>query len=125
MTTTPTTDPGAVRATRVEIVDAAGQVRAVFGPLDTPDPASPVFGLAVLDGNGRPRVWIGLDTTGPALVFDLSGNNAISLGVNDPAPDALHIGSYLHVTDLDGTPVYGWQVEEDGTVLSRLGGATR
>jgi hypothetical protein len=125
MSNTPTTEPGVVRATRVELVDGHGQVRAVLGSLDTPDPASPVFGLALVDGAGRPRVWVALDATGPALVFDLAGNNIISLGVNDPTADALHVGGYLHVTDLDGTPVLGWQVEEDGTVLARLGGPTR
>lgn len=125
MSDTPTTEPGVVRATRVEVVDEGGRIRAVLGPLDTPNPAAPVFGLALLDGDGRPRVWLSLDATGPAVVFDLAGNNIITLGVNDATPDALHVGGYLHVTDLDGTPVLGWQVEEDGSVLARRGGPTR
>lgn len=125
MSDIPTTTPGVVRATRVEVVDPGGRIRAVLGPLDTPNPASPVFGLALLDDGGRPRVWLSLDPNGPAAVFDLAGNNIITLGVNDPTPDALHVGGYLHVTDVDGTPVFGWQVEEDGSVLARHGGATR
>ncbi|HEV7887620.1 MAG TPA: hypothetical protein VGO92_08680 [Acidimicrobiales bacterium] len=125
MSNTSTAPSGVVRATRVEVVDEAGHVRAVLGPLDTPDPASPVFGLTLLDEAGRPRVWLTLDGTGPSMVFDLAGNNIISLGVNDPTADALHVGGYLHVTDLDGTPVLGWQVEEDGSALARLGGPTR
>ena len=125
MSDTPTAVPGVVRATRVEVVDPGGRIRAVLGPLDTPNPAAPVFGLALLDEGGRPRVWLSLDATGPAAVFDLAGNNIITLGVNDPTPDALHVGGYLHVTDLDGTPVLGWQVEEDGSVLARHGGPTR
>lgn len=120
-----TTSPGVVRATRVEVVDPGGRVRAVLGSLDTPNPAMPVFGLALVDEGGRPRVWLSLDDNGPAAVFDLAGNNIITLGVNDPTPDALHVGGYLHVTDLDGTPVLGWQVDEDGSGLVRSGGPTR
>lgn len=119
------TAPGVVRATRVELVDQDGAVRAVLGQLDSPDPGAPVFGLALLDEAGRQRVWLSLDGSGPALVFDLAGNNVITLGVNDPTADALHVGGYLHVADLDGTPVLGWQVEEDGSVLARHGGPTR
>jgi hypothetical protein len=125
MTNIPTTPAGAVRTTRIEVVDTDGKVRAILGPLDTPDQTSPVFGLALLDPAGRPRVWLAVDDTGPALVFDHAGNNIITLGVNDSTADALHVGGYLHVTDLDGTPVLGWQVEEDGSVLTRFGGATR
>jgi hypothetical protein len=125
MSTNPTTGPGVVRASRVEVVDEGGEVRAVLGPLETPDPTTPVFGLALLDPHGRARVWLSVDANGPTQVFDLAGNNIVSLGVNDPTADALHVGGYLHMTDLDGTPVLGWQVEEDGGVLARLGGPTR
>jgi hypothetical protein len=125
MSDIPTTAPGVIRTTRVELVDQDGAVRAVLGQLDSPDPRAPVFGLALLDEAGRQRVWLSLDGSGPALVFDLAGNNVITLGVNDPTADALHVGGYLHVADLDGTPVLGWQVEEDGSVLARHGGPTR
>jgi hypothetical protein len=125
MNDVPTTTPEVVRATRVEIVDHDGRVRAVLGPLESPDPTTDVFGLALVDEVGRQRVWVSLDGAGPALVFDLAGNNAITFGVNDPTADALHVGAYLHVSDLDGTPVLGWQVEEDGSVLARFGGPTR
>lgn len=125
MSDNPTTAPGVARATRVELVDADGAVRAVLGALDTPDPRSPVYGLALLDEAGRPRVWLSLDRTGPNLVFDLAGNNLLSLGVNDPAADALHVGAYVHVADIDGTAVFGCAVEDDGSVLARLGGPTR
>ena len=125
MSDVPTTAPGVVRANRVELVDQDGAVRAVLGQLDSPDPGAPVFGLALLDEAGRQRVWLSLDGSGPVLVFDLAGNNVITLGVNDPTADALHVGGYLHVADLDGTPVLGWQVEEDGSVLARHGGPTR
>jgi hypothetical protein len=125
MSDTPMTEPGVVRATRVEVVDDGGRLRAVLGPLDSPNPESPVFGLTLLDPDGRARIWLTLDAAGPALVFDLAGNNIITLGVNDPTADALHVGGYFHMTDFDGTHVLGWQVDDDGTVLSRLGGPTR
>lgn len=125
MSDAPTTAPGVVRTTRVELVDQDGAVRAELGQLDSPDPDAPVFGLALLDEAGRQRFWVSLDGSGPALVFDLAGNNVITLGVNDPTADALHVGGYLHVADLDGTTVLGWQVEEDGSVLARHGGPTR
>lgn len=114
-----------LRAFRIEIPDRDGRVRAVVGRLDSPDPRIPVYGLALLDGTGRQRVWLSVDDSGPSLVFDLAGNNVISMGANDPTGDALHVGAYLHVCDVDGTPVHGWQVEEDGSVLARLGGPTR
>ncbi len=125
MSDNPTATPGVVRASRVELVDGRGTVRAVLGPLDTPDPRTPVYGLALLDEAGRQRVWLSLDETGPNLVFDLAGNNVLSFGVNDPAVDALHVGAYVHVADLDGSAVLGCVVEQDGSVLARFGGATR
>ena len=115
-----------VRAERFELVGQEGRILAVLGALDTPDPTGhPPVGLALFDAGGRQRVWLTLDDSGPALIFDLGGNNAITFGVNDPAADALHVGAYLHVADVDGTPVLGWQVEEDGSVLARIGGPTR
>ena len=114
-----------VRAHRIELVDEAGGIRAVVGQLATPDPARPVYGIALTEPSGRPRVWLSVHDTGPALVFDLAGNNVISLGVNDPAPDAMQVGGYLHFADGDGTAVLGWQVENDGAVYARYGGPTR
>jgi hypothetical protein len=68
---------------------------------------------------------VALDGTGPNMVFDHGGNAALTFGVNDPAPDALHVGPYLWASDLDGTTVLGWRVEDDGSVGVRLGGPTR
>ena len=125
MTDAPASHPGVVRATRFELVDTLGHVRAILGDLGSPDPETTVLGLALLDGDGRQRVWLALDATGPNLVFDLAGNAVLTVGVNDPAPDALHVGAYLHVADIDGTAVLGWRVEDDGSVTLRLGGPTR
>jgi hypothetical protein len=125
MNDAPATQPGVVRATRVEVVDGDGRVRAVLGDLGSPDPTSSVLGFALLDDDGNQRVWLALDATGPNLVFDLGGNAVLTLGVNDPAPDALHVGAYLHVADIDGAAVLGWRIEDDGSVTMRLGGPTR
>lgn len=116
---------GIVRARRFEATDRAGRPRVVMGEIGTPDPDALVFGIAVLDEVGRERVRLVLDGTGPNLLFDLAGNNIITLGVNDPAADALHVGGYLCAADLDGTPVLGWHIEEDGTAFIRTGGPTR
>jgi hypothetical protein len=118
-------DAGVVRAGRFELVDGGGRVRGVFGRLDSPDVTADLYGLALLNGEGKARVWLVLDATGPSQVFDLEGNNVIVLGVNDATADALHVGAYLHMSDADGTPVVGWQVQEDGSVVQRIGGATR
>jgi hypothetical protein len=117
--------PGVVRITRLELVDTQGRVRAILGDLGSPDPTMQVLGLALLDPDGRQRVWIALDGTGPNMVFDLGGNAVLAVGVNDAAPDALHVGAYLHVSDVGGTNVLGWRIEEDGSVAMRLGGPTR
>jgi hypothetical protein len=120
---TDTTD--VVRTRRLEVVDEEGRVRMVCGSLDTPDPRGGLFGFALLDGDGRTRMWAAIDEAGPALVFDMAGNNVITMGVNDPTSETLTVGPYLHLADVDGTPVYGWRVEEDGSVQLRLGGPTR
>jgi len=114
-----------VRARRIEVVDDEGRPRAVVGRLETPDPADEVFGIALLDAAGRLRLWLALDPTGPKQVFDLRGNIQLALGVNDPTPDALRVGAFLHVNDLDGLPVHSWEVDESGTFLTRSGGSTR
>ncbi|HZQ29361.1 MAG TPA: hypothetical protein VFA94_16820 [Acidimicrobiales bacterium] len=124
MTDAPVATAGVVRATRFELVDADGHVRAVLGDLGSPDPELAVVGFAMVDVDGRQRVWIALDATGPNMVFDLGGNAVLTFGVNDPAPDALHVGAYLHVSNASGTNVLGWRIEDDGSVSMRLGGPT-
>jgi hypothetical protein len=114
-----------VRANRFELVDADGHIRAVLGDLGSPDPGMPVVGFALLDADGRQRAWVALDATGPNMVFDLGGNAVLTFGVNDAAPDALHVGAYLHVSDVGGTNVLGWRIEADGSVSMRLGGPTK
>jgi hypothetical protein len=114
-----------LRGRGLEIVDETGMVRAVIGPLPEPHPGRSEFGIALMNTSGRPRVWLSLREHGTALVFDLGGNNVLSLGIHDPGDDSLHVGAYLRATDADGTPVFGFNVEDDGGVMARLGGPTR
>jgi hypothetical protein len=107
-----------VRSRRVELVDDAGRVRAILGNLGGEEERA-LFGLALVDDNGRQRVWLSLDENGPALAFDQSGNTAIHLGVNDAAPDATHVGAVLHLCDARGNPALSWRVEDDGSVTMR------
>ena len=97
----------------------------VVGNLGSADPNTNVLGLALLDQEGRQRLWLALDSTGLNMVFELGGNAVLTFGVNDPAPDALHVGAYLWVSDLDGTNVLGWRIEDGGSVTMRLGGPTQ
>ena len=111
----PVTPPASVQARRFELVGDDGRVLAVLGVLDG-RPGRSRAGLALLDENGRARVWIALGAEGPALVFDQGGNDVVHLGVSDPGSDALHVGAHFHLSDLDGRPVVGWRVEADGSL---------
>jgi hypothetical protein len=90
-----------VRARRFELVDDEGQTIAVLGDLGSNAPG-PFFGLALLDQDGRKRAWIGLDHTGPSLMFAHDGNVVLAAGVNDPAPDCLVPGPYHQFMDAGG-----------------------
>ena len=96
-----------VRTSRLEIVDEGGRLRAVLGCLPSPDRTMPVFGLAILDPDdqSRPRTWLSIDRTGPKLVFDLAGNDVLTLGVHDPTDDATRIGAFAVLTDEEGIPI--------------------
>lgn len=115
-------DIGVVRARRVEVVDEWGRPRLVLGDIGNPEGPGEVFGIAVVDPAGRHRAWLALDDTGAALVFDRTGNAVAELGVDDNTGDALAAGAYFHLCDLDGRPVVGWRVEDDGDVTVRTGG---
>lgn len=105
-----------VRASRFEVVDGEGRVRAVFGLLDTVPGRPPDVGLTLLDADGRRRLWVAIEPTGPVVVVDQGGNAALELGVHDPGEDGSHVGAYIVVADRDGRPAAGWRVADDGTV---------
>lgn len=107
---------GVVRASRFEVVDGEGRVRAVLGMLDTVPGRDPDVGLVLLDQQGRRRLWVAIEPTGPVVVVDQDGNIAVELGVHDVIDEAGHVGAYLVVADRDGRAVAGWRVEDDGTV---------
>lgn len=116
-----TAEEPVVRASRVEIVDADGQVRAVLGEVSRPDYLASSFGLALFDADGRRRLRMAVEATGPVVVFDQAGNIGVEVGVHDPTPDALHVGAYLVMGDAGGTAVAGWRVEDDGSVTPYTG----
>ena len=111
----PESDADLLRARRVEVVDGDGNVRVVLGAVEAPD-GSPSFGLALLDADGRPRAWLALPPSGPELAFNLGGNVVVHVGVTDAGPEAVDVGPYIQLSDRDGRPVVGWQIDEEGTV---------
>lgn len=107
---------------RVEVVDAEGRVRLVLGDVGNPERPGEVFGVAIVDPAGRQRAWLALDESGAALVFDRTGNASVELGVHDGTGQATVSGAYLQLSDVDGRPVMGWRVDDDGSVTLRVSG---
>jgi len=110
-----------VSVERVEIVDAGGRVRLVLGDIGNPDRPGEVYGIALLDNVGRQRAWLALDESGAALGLDRNGNAVVELGVDDGTGEVVRSGAYFHLSDGDGRPLVGWQVDDDGTVVTRAG----
>lgn len=117
--TTNNGDNGVVRAERIEVVDRRGRVRLVLGDIGNPERPGEVFGCALLGLDGRQRAWLAVDDSGASLGFDRTGNAVLELGVDDGAGEALTTGAYLYLSDMDGRPVLGWRVEDDGDVSVR------
>lgn len=111
-----------LQAERVEVVDAEGRVRLVLGDVGNPERPGEVYGVAIVDRAGRQRAWLALDENGAALVFDRTGNAAAELGVHDGTGEAVVSGAYLQLSDVDGRPVMGWRVDDDGSVTVRVAG---
>ena len=105
--------PRLVRATRLEIIDDAGRVRASLGDAANGAAGFDSFGLVLYAPDGKRRAAVSIDTTGPTLVFDQHGNNAVALGVDDPI-DGETGGPYLSVVDGDGAPVFRLNVNDRG-----------
>ncbi|HVF76291.1 MAG TPA: hypothetical protein VM938_14745 [Acidimicrobiales bacterium] len=110
-----------VSVNRIEIVDAGGRVRLVLGDIGNPERPGEVFGVALLDDDGHQRAWLALDHHGPVLGLDRNGNAVLELGVDDGVGEVVRSGPYFHLGDADGRPVVGWQVDDDGVVISRAG----
>ncbi|MBW3669520.1 MAG: hypothetical protein KY443_09955 [Actinobacteria bacterium] len=112
-------DNGVMRAERIEVVDGRGRVRLVLGDIGNPERPGEVFGCALLGVDGRQRAWLAVDDSGASLGFDRTGNAALELGVDEGTGEAVSTGAYLHLSDMDGRPVLGWRVEDDGEVVVR------
>ena len=100
----------------MEIIDSEGRIRAALG--DTSDGAAHFdsFGLALYGLDGRRRAVLSIDKTGPTLVFDRNGNNALSIGVDDPTNDSEAGGPYITIVDADGDLVLGLAMSENGAL---------
>lgn len=68
-----------IRATRIEVVDQAGRVRAVLGRLGESEHG--VYGVAVCDENGRERAWLLHDGPAAEVGIDFDGNTVAALTV--------------------------------------------
>lgn len=105
-----------LRARRIEVVDSRGRTRAVVGDLGGADQSEQVFGIALVDPDGRHRAWLALDEHGTVLGFDRTGNAVLELGVDDGG-EAVRRGAYVQLSDAEGRPVLGWRVGDDGEVV--------
>ena len=94
-----------VRASRFEVVDPTGTVRAVLGQVGSGPGTGEIYGLSLLDAAGAERVALTLDAHGPTLVFLDQGNVALQLGVDDPALPGDHEGAFLTIAAADGRPL--------------------
>jgi hypothetical protein len=90
-----------VRASRVEIVDGAGQVRAALGEL-----GEGAVGLAVYDDTGATSVYVALDPTGPVVALGSKGTVRVEIGVQERVHDLLGDGGpYAFLAGPDGEPL--------------------
>jgi hypothetical protein len=106
-----------VRASRFELVDDDGKVRAVVGKMSGLDGRGfPMYGLSLRDHRDRERVWLAVDGNGPILGFDQAGNGVLQIGVNDDDSDVSLTGPYLSFCDPAGNEVVRWGVAPDGTL---------
>lgn len=91
-----------VRAERVEVVDAAGRVRAVLGTLADSGEVEAV-GLALFDRHGVERAWLATDDTDACgLTMYHDGNIVLSVDVQFSG-EAMYA-----LTDPDGSRFRGW-----------------
>jgi hypothetical protein len=108
--------PDTLRAGRVEVVDASGQLRAIFGRLGVGADGADAYGVSLLDRSGAERAALTFDAHGPSLVFVTAGNIAIQIGVDDSALVGDHSGPVAFVADSSGTPLVRLWVASDGSL---------
>ena len=105
-----------LRVRRLEVVDEQGRPRAVIGEVGSDGMGHPTYGIELVDRLGHSRVSLAVDSTGPVLMFDQGGNNAIYLGVHDEETAAVTPGAYLSLCDSNGDLAIGCRVHLDGSV---------
>ena len=110
-----------VRANRFELVDRAGNVRAVLGQVGSGPGTGEIYGLSLLDSHGAERLALTLDAHGPTLVFLQAGNVALQLGVDDPVLPGDNAGAFVTIAASDGRPLLRLRAVPDGTLLMEGG----
>jgi hypothetical protein len=110
-----------VRASRFEVVDPTGKVRAVIGQVGSGPGTGEIYGLSLLDPDGAERVALTLDAHGPTLVFLDAGNVAVQLGVDDPDLPGDHAGAFFTIAAGDGRPLLRLWVTANGTLCMKRG----
>lgn len=106
-----------VQASRFELVDPAGNVRAVIGQLGAGAGSGEMYGLSLRDEAGTERLALTLDAHGPTLVFLQVGNVALQLGVDDPVLPGDHAGAFVTIATREGRPLLKLRAARDGTLL--------
>ena len=106
-----------VQASRFELVDRAGNVRAILGRVGSGPGTGEVYGLSLLDPTGTERVALTLDAHGPTIVFLQAGNVALQLGVDDPVLPGDHAGAFVTIAAPDGRPLLRLRAGPDGTLV--------
>jgi hypothetical protein len=117
----PGVDEPIIRTRRIEVVDGHGRTRAIVGDLSGAAQPEQVFGVALVDRDGRHRAWLSLDDNGATLAFDRTGNAVLEMGVDDGG-EATRTGAYVQLSDIEGRPALGWRVDDDGGVVLRVTG---
>ena len=104
-----------VAARRFELVDPAGQVRAVVGDVSR---RAEVWGLNLMDQQGHERLLVALLDIGPLISLVEAGNVVAEFGLADATEDAVVPGPSLRLMRPGRTVALGWRVGPDRPVVS-------
>lgn len=106
-----------VRTRRVELTDAEGRVRGVLGELEPNGGGERPVGLSLYTPEGERRVSVLVGREGAWALFEQGGNAVAQLGLYERTSNAFDTRVFLHLSDVDGTPVIRWRVADDGSLI--------
>ena len=110
-----------VRTRRVEVIGSDGRAQLVLGDLSHPDQPNEIHGVAVLGEDGSRRAWLAVNREGVSLTFDRGGNAVFEVNIEDGTGDSTVSGVIVQASDVDGRPVIGLHVHDDGEFVVRGG----